>query len=46
MLMGLAYREEEFYADHLHKAVFLAPCTYFGPVVGPEEAYEQSLYKF
>ena len=27
MLYGLAHREEEFFADNLHKAVLFAPCT-------------------
>ena len=29
MFYGLAHKEEEFYADHLHKAVFFAPATLF-----------------
>ncbi len=38
MYYGLSHLEEDFYADHLHKAVFLAPCTRFAPV--PEEYQE------
>ncbi len=45
MLYGLAHREEEFFADALHKAVLLAPCT-ICPKSGPESYWENTLFKF
>ena len=40
MLYGLAHKEEEFYAEHLHKAVFFAPCTILGGL--GDESYHAS----
>ena len=45
MFYGLAHREEEFFADALHKVVLLAPCT-ICPEAGPESYYEDTLFKF
>ena len=45
MFYGLAHREEDFYADNVHKALMLAPCTtnfQFGDVSG----WEDNLFQF
>ncbi len=45
MFYGLAHREEEFFADALHKVVMFAPCT-ICPESGPESYWEDTLFKF
>ena len=45
MLYGLAHREEEFFADNLHKFVAFAPCT-ICPKWGPASFWEETLFKF
>ena len=43
MFYALAHREEEFFADNLHKFIALAPCT-ICPKQGPESYWEDVLY--
>ena len=43
MFYALAHREEEFFADNLHKFIALAPCTVC-PEQGPESYWEDVLY--
>lgn len=45
MFYGLAHREEDFYADNLHKVLLFAPCT-ICPEDGPESKWEDTLYSF
>lgn len=45
MLYGLAHREEEFFADNLHKFVAFAPCTVQAKW-GPASRWEEGLFKF
>ena len=45
MFYGLAHREEDFYADNLHKVLLFAPCT-ICPEDGPESKWEDTLFSF
>lgn len=46
MFYALAHREQEFFADNLHKFVALAPCTICPDFGKPESYYEGGLYSF
>ena len=47
MLYGLAHREEEFFADNLHKFVAFAPCTVQSQDWNASlKNYEDSIFKF
>jgi len=43
MFYALAHREEEFFADSLHKFVAMAPCT-IASQGGPESYYDETLF--
>lgn len=46
MFYALAHREQEFFAENMHKFVALAPCTICPQDGRPESYYEDGLYSF
>ena len=48
LIYALAHKEEEYFADRMYKAVFMAPCMGFAPTTDPayQDYYKNTLFKF